>query len=265
MNRIKKTFINLNKAERTALMPYLTLGYPEKDSAIEVVPALVRAGADLIELGVPFSDPLADGATIQAASQHALDNGMTLELCLRQAEQLRVKGITIPFILMGYFNPIMQYGISRFADRASKAGIDGVIVPDLPPEEAGPLLVTLRTKNIYTIFLLAPTSDLSRIRTVVELSEGFVYMVSLVGVTGIRDAISSDLAVFVERVRLETNKPLAVGFGISTREQAARISTIADGVIVGSALIKAISDVKLPAVAAYNFVKGLREGIDSEV
>ena len=164
---------------------------------------------------------------------------------------------------MGYYNPIIQYGLSKFAERASSAGIDGVIVPDLPPEEARPLLDVLVVKDIYTIFLLAPTSDSKRVRTVVELSDGFVYMVSLVGVTGARDVISSDLSAFVKRVQKETDKPLAVGFGISTPYQAAQVSTIADGVIVGSALIKTISKAENPSDAAHIFVKALREGIDA--
>jgi tryptophan synthase alpha chain len=264
VNRIKKTFINLKENKRTAMMPYLTLGYPEKESALQIIPALVRGGADLVELGVPFSDPLADGATIQASSQRALDNGINLPICLTQAEQLRETGITIPFVLMGYFNPIMQFGVAQFVDRASEAGIDGVIVPDLPPEEAGPLVEALNEKDICSIFLLAPTSDANRIHTVVNISEGFIYLVSLVGVTGARATISPELAGFVKRIRQETTKPLAVGFGISTPDQAAHIGAIADGVIVGSALIMTISDVESPAQAAHDFVKALRDGIDSE-
>lgn len=263
MNRITKTFIDLKKTGRTALMPYLTMGYPEKSSTLQLVPALNRAGADIVELGIPFSDPLADGATIQAASQRALDNGMTLHLCLEQAERLRSEGINMPFVLMGYYNPIFQFGIQRFAERASTAGVDGVIVPDLPPEESAPLLDALRAQNICLIFLLAPTSDDARVRTVAQISDGFIYLVSLVGVTGARDQVAPDLATFVDRVRQVTDKPLAVGFGISTPGQAAQIATIADGVIVGSALINAIGTADSPVDATYAFVKGLRHGIDS--
>lgn len=262
MNRIKKTFRKLKQDGRTALMPYLTLGYPEKDSAFSIVPALVQAGADLIELGVPFSDPLADGATIQASSQKALTNGMSLHLCLEQAEQLREQGIIIPFVMMGYYNPIFQYGIQRFAERAASVGIDGVIVPDLPPEEAEPLIQALRVYNICPIFLLAPTSDAARLQMVAQLSEGFLYLVSLVGVTGARQALSTDLSQFVNRVRQVTDKPLAVGFGISTPTQAKQVSALADGVIVGSALIKAIGNTGDPVIQAHDFIKGLREGID---
>jgi tryptophan synthase alpha chain len=263
VNRIKKTFINLNNQGKKALMPYLTVGFPQTDSALKLVPALIRAGADLIELGVPFSDPLADGATIQAASQCALENGITLNSCLAQVVQLRSLGIDIPFVLMGYYNPIYQFGIQRFAEEAARAGVDGVIVPDLPPEEAGPLLDVLRAKDLCLIFLLAPTSDTRRIRIVAELSEGFVYLVSLVGVTGARDVLSPDLTTFVERVRQVTDKPLAVGFGISTPQQAAQVSAVTDGVIVGSALIKAVASTDVPSDAAYAFIKSLREAIDT--
>ena len=262
MNRIDKKFQDLKITGRTALMPYLTLGYPEKNSAYKVIPALVRAGADLIELGVPFSDPLADGATIQAASQRALTNGLSLNLCLKQARHLREQGTTIPFVLMGYYNPIFQYGLQHFAERAAEAGIDGVIVPDLPPEEAEPLTNALSDYAICPIFLLAPTSDDDRIHKVVSISRGFIYLVSLVGVTGVRNTVSADLSDFVKRVRQVTDIHLAVGFGISTPHQASQVSALADGVIVGSALIKAIGQNDKPEVAAYDFLYGLRKGID---
>jgi tryptophan synthase alpha chain len=265
VNRIDDKFRELATYRRKALMPYITMGYPDENSALSIVPALVAGGADLVELGVPFSDPLADGATIQAASQHALDNGITLDICLRQSAELRGNGISLPFVMMGYYNPIMQYGISEFASASAASGIDGVIVPDLPPEEAHPLLEALNVNGIHTIFLLAPTSSPERISTVVELSDGFIYMVSLVGVTGERKVVSPGLASFVQRVRQVTNKPLAVGFGISTPNQAAEVSSIADGIIVGSALVKAITGVSNPAEAAYIFIGSLRCGIDNSI
>ena len=263
MNRIVKTFSALKKTGRTALMPYITMGYPEKDSAVTLIPALERAGADLVELGIPFSDPLADGATIQAASQEALENGMNLHLCLEQAASLRKDGITCPFVMMGYYNPIFQYGVQAFAESASAAGVDGVIVPDLPPEESASLRDALSARDICLIFLLAPTSDDARIRMVAQLSDGFIYLVSLVGVTGSRAQVAPELASFVNRVRQVTDKPLAVGFGISTPQQAAQIAALADGVIVGSALIKVIGSAGAPADAAYTFVKSLRDAIDT--
>jgi tryptophan synthase alpha chain len=259
---LEKTFATLREAKRTALMPYLTMGYPERDSALTLVPAIAEAGADLIELGVPFSDPLADGATIQAASQQALANGMSLDLCLDQAADLRHHGTEIPFVLMGYYNPIYQYGIERFAQRAAASGIDGLIVPDLPPEESGGIQEPLRSAGIDLVFLLAPTSSETRIRQVVETSGGFVYLVSLVGVTGARSQLDQGLSAFVRRVRTATDKPLAVGFGISRPEQAAAVARIADGVIVGSALIKAIGSADDPVTAAQSFTRSLREGIN---
>jgi tryptophan synthase alpha chain len=244
-------------------MPYLPMGYPQKESALALVPALVEAGADLIELGVPFSDPLADGATIQAASQQALANGMTLSLCMEQAAMLRSRGIEVPFVLMGYYNPILQVGLEAFARQAADAGIDGVIVPDLTPEESNALQAALDARSIAQIFLLAPTHDAERLQFVAARTRGFLYLVSLTGVTGTRDRLPADLEAFVARVRAATGKPLAVGFGISTPDQAARVARIADGVIVGSALVRAIGAGHNPVSAASHFVASLRAGIDS--
>lgn len=262
MDRIASTFEHLSRAGRTALMPYLTMGYPLQESALALVPALVEAGADLIELGVPFSDPLADGATIQASAQQALTNGMTLSLCLKQAARLRTRGITTPFILMGYYNPILQMGLDHFARRAAAAGVDGLIVPDLPPEEADALQVALRAQRIALVFLLAPTRDDERIQLVAGRTSGFLYLVSLAGVTGARDRLPPDLESFVARARAATDLPLAVGFGISTPDQAARVARIADGVIVGSALVRAIAAGPDPVAAASAFVASLRAGVD---
>jgi tryptophan synthase alpha chain len=262
MDRISRTFDQLRKTGRTALMPYLTMGHPRLESAMALVPALVEAGADLIELGMPFSDPLADGATIQAAGQQALANGMTLSLCLEQAARLRSRGVRVPFILMGYYNPILQMGLEAFARRAQAAGIDGLIVPDLPPEEADPLQSVLKAWRIALIFLLAPTRDEERIRLVAGRSSGFLYLVSLTGVTGSRDQLPPDLEAFVARARAATDLPLAVGFGIGTPDQAARVAGIADGVIVGSALVKTVATARDPAAAAGAFVGSLRAGID---
>jgi tryptophan synthase alpha chain len=261
MGRITETFERLRNDGRTALMPYLTMGYPDKGSALDLVPAVAEAGADLIELGVPFSDPLADGATIQASSQRALENGMSQDLCLEQAAALRKRGVTVPFCLMGYYNPIFQMGVETFACRAARAGIDGVIVPDLPPEEANGLRTALYARDIDLIFLLSPTADEARVRTVADLSSGFLYLVSLVGVTGARDSLPVELEAFVSRVRASTALPLAVGFGIGTPEQAGRVARIADGVIVGSALIRTIGASDQPVEAARTFVSALRAGV----
>jgi tryptophan synthase alpha chain len=264
MSQIADTFQSLRRDGQTALMPYVTMGYPQLESALEVAPAIVEAGADLIELGVPFSDPLADGATIQAAAQQALDNGMTLQLCLEQAATLRTRGMTVPFVLMGYYNPIFQMGLERFAQQAATAGVDGVIIPDLPPEEADALRAALRAQGLDFIFLLPPTADNGRTEFVVKRTSGFLYLVSLTGVTGARDQLSPDLASFVARVRAVTRPwavPLAVGFGIGTPDQAAQVARIADGVIVGSALVRAIGASGDPAGAARAFVASLRAAI----
>ncbi len=262
MNRITATFETLRSAGRTALMPYLTMGYPQLDSALELVPTLVAVGADLVELGVPFSDPLADGATIQAAAQQALANGMSLSLCLEQAGDLRKKGLSVPFVLMGYYNPIYQMGLERFAQCAAAAGIDGLIVPDLPPEESEPLHSVLRRQGIALIFLLAPTEDDERIQLVARRTDGFLYLVSLSGVTGARDELPVDLEAFVERARAATDLPLAVGFGISTPGHSAQVARIADGAIVGSALVKAIGTSEDPIRVASVFISSLRLEMD---
>jgi tryptophan synthase alpha chain len=238
------------------------MGYPKVESALSVVPALVEGGADLIELGVPYSDPLADGATIQAASQRALENGMSLARCLEQVTMLRERGTEVPLLLMGYYNPLLQMGLEQFVEQAHTAGVDGLIVPDLPPEEAGALLGVLQESAIDLVFLLAPTSDEARIRQVAAQASGFLYLVSLVGVTGARDRLPPELEAFVARVRRASELPLAVGFGIGTPAQARRVAAAADGVIVGSALIRAVGAAHDPAQAARNFVASLRAGID---
>lgn len=262
MQRITTTFRRLRRSGRTALMPFLTLGYPQRDSALSLVPAIADAGADILELGVPFSDPLADGATIQAASQRALRNGMTLHVCLEQVATLRARGATLPFVLMSYYNPILQFGLEAFAASAAVAGVDGLIVPDLPPEEAGAAQAALDAHGVDLVLLLAPTSDAQRITTVAHQSRSFLYLVSLVGVTGARDQLTADLTGFVDRVRAVTDKPLAVGFGIGTPEQAAQVAHIADGVIVGSALVREIGGAASPETTAASFVRALRNGID---
>jgi tryptophan synthase alpha chain len=258
VGRIAGVFEQLRRDGRAALMPYLTMGYPQRESALALVPAAAAAGADLIELGVPFSDPLADGATIQGASQQALANGMSLALCLEQAAMLRHRGAALPLVLMSYYNPILQMGLDGFARRAAAAGIDGTIVPDLPPEEAGGLCAALEAQGIDPIFLLPPTADEERVRLVAARSRGFLYLVSLTGVTGARDRLPPDLESFVAWVRPATDLPLAVGFGISSPQQAARVARIADGVIVGSALVRAVGTAADPAAATADFISAFR-------
>lgn len=246
---------------RPALMPYFTLGYPNYETSLDVVAACAAAGADALELGIPFSDPLADGPTIQHSTQVALQNGMTVRRCLEAVAELRRRGVTIPLVLMGYLNPILAYGLEAFVAEAAAAGADGLIIPDLPPDEAGEMQVSCRRHGLDLIFLLAPNSPNDRLRLVTEQSSGFVYLVSVTGVTGAREKLPPELASFVRRVREVTDKPLAVGFGIATPQQAAAVGQLADGVIVGSALIRAVQGSPRPAEDAAAFVRALRDGM----
>lgn len=229
---------NAFQPHRTAFMPYAVLGYPTPEISLQVVQALATAGADLMELGVPFSDPLADGPTIQAAAQRALENGVTLTRCIAMVTELRNRGVRTPALLMSYVNPILAYGVQRFAAHSAVAGVDGFIVPDLPPEEAGELEDACQQHGLALVYLLAPTSPPERCALVAEKSQGFIYLVSLTGVTGARDALPPGLADFVARVRAVAGLPLAVGFGIGSGEQAGAVAQLAEGVIVGSALVQ---------------------------
>jgi tryptophan synthase alpha chain len=241
-----------------ALMPYFTIGYPDYETSLDVIEACVAAGADLMELGVPFSDPLADGPTIQHSTQVALENSVTVKRCLEAVAELRAREVGIPLILMGYINPVLAYGLERFVIEAAQAGASGFIIPDLPPEEAGELQSLCQQYGLDLVFLLPPNSSDERIRFVTEQSNGFVYLVSVLGITGERKALPVELAEFVARVCAKTEKPLAVGFGISTPEQAVAVGQIADGVIVGSALIKAVGQADDPVAAAREFVQSLK-------
>ena len=221
-----------------AFMPYCVLGYPNREAGLETVRQLVAAGADLLELGIPFSDPLADGPTIQAATQASLENGTTLKDCLQMVRELRAEGVETPALLMGYVNPMMSYGLETFVNEAVESGVDGFIVPDLPPEEADELEALCIQHDLALIYFLAPTSTAERISLVVSKARGFIYLVSITGITGVQKTVSSDLGAFVNRVREATDMPLAVGFGIGNGEQATAVATMVDGVIVGSALVK---------------------------
>ena len=225
-----------------------------------MVPILAQSGCDMVELGIPFSDPLADGATIQRASFHALRNGVTPKLCLEVARQLSSK-VNIPLVFMTYFNPVFSYGVEEFCAACNRAGIDGLIIPDLPPEEGSELEASTQKQGLDLIYLLAPTSTETRIRLVTQRSRGFIYLVSVTGVTGARDRLPADLEAFVGRVRKVATQPLCVGFGISTPEQASRVARIADGVIVGSRIVQYMeADDSLLSVG--NFIKGLRHVLD---
>jgi tryptophan synthase alpha chain len=220
-----------------ALIAYVTVGYPTIEATLKVVPLLAENGCDIIELGIPFSDPLADGVTIQKSSFHALQNGVTPRLCLELAGQLSQK-VDVPLVFMTYYNPVLKYRLGKFSTACADAGISGVIIPDLPPDEGSDLEAISQGQGLDLIYLLAPTSTEERIRLAAERSRGFIYLVSITGVTGARDRVPADLEAFVARVRKLATQPLCVGFGISTPEQAGQIARIADGVIVGSRIIQ---------------------------
>jgi len=238
VDRISAAFVTAKDERRAALMPYLTLGYPTPEASLAAAAAAVAAGADILELGVPFSDPLADGPVIQQATHSALQQGVTVGRFLEMAGELRQRGITTPFILMGYYNPILAYGQEAFCQACQEAWVDGLIVPDLPPEEGSELEEACRQSGLALIYLLAPTSTPERVELVCQRSQGFVYLVSVAGTTGVRDQLPAGLGAFVNRVRSVTRKPLAVGFGVSGPETARQVAAVADGVIVGSAVVR---------------------------
>jgi tryptophan synthase alpha chain len=241
MNRIEQTFRRCKRRGRAALIPFIVAGDPDLETTEALVIKMAESGADIIELGVPYSDPLADGPTIQAASQRALQKGANLEGVFGLAKKL--KEITPPLVLLTYFNPIFRYGLKAFAGNCQESGIGGVIIPDLPPEEARPWIEEARKLGVDTIFLAAPTSPPERIRLVSKFSRGFIYYVSITGVTGARGKLPEELKSSVQRIKEESKKPVAVGFGISTPEQAKEVSRFADGVIVGSAVVKIVEEV----------------------
>lgn len=239
MTRISRLFENLKSEGRPGLIAYLTAGDPTPERTPALVAALQRGGADLIELGVPFSDPVADGPVIQRASERALKAGMTLAGVLKIAREIRAHS-EIPILLFTYMNPVVRYGVNRLAHDAAAAGVDGCLLTDLSVEEAEQYLGAMRAANLDTVFLAAPTSTPARRKLVAKYSTGFVYLVSRTGVTGEKDSLSDSVAPLVEAMRSVTELPLAVGFGISKPEHAAAVGAVADGVVVGSAIVRTI-------------------------
>ena len=222
-------------------MPYLCAGDPTPELTSKLLLTLEAAGADLIELGVPFSDPIADGPTIQRASERALTHNISLQQILEIVASIRPE-TDIPIALMSYYNPIFRMGEEAFCKAAQKAGVDGLIVPDLPPEQAQPLLEVAPNYNLATIFLVAPTSPPERMELIASVSTGFIYCVSVTGVTGARAMLSDEIAPMITELRKHTDKPISVGFGVSTSEQAAQVAQVADGVIVGSAIVNVVEE-----------------------
>jgi len=241
VDRISQTFSRAREEGCKVFIPFLTAGDPDLDFTRRLVLLLARSGAGLVELGVPFSDPLADGPVIQRASQRALAKGITFTNICRFVKDLRGE-TDIPIALMSYYNPILRPGIDKAARMMVEAGVDGLICPDLPPEEGGDLIALGRTHGIATVFFLAPTSTERRIRLVAERSTGFIYYVSVTGVTGARDELPGAIRDHLGLIRTMTDKPIAVGFGVSRPDQAARIAQWADGVIIGSAIIKILEE-----------------------
>ncbi len=239
--RITETFRRLRADGKKAFIPYIMTGDPSLQRTEELVLLFEQCGADIIELGVPFSDPLADGPTIQRAAERALRARTTLRTVLSLVGDLRrVTGI--PLVLMTYFNPVFKYGEERFISEAKGAGVDGVIIPDLPPEEAGPFIRASRRHRLDTIFLIAPTSTEKRIKKVIAASCGFIYYVAITGTTGASLLLDGSMEILMAHIRKHTDNPVAVGFGVSTPDDASRIARLADGVIVGSAIIKRIHE-----------------------
>ncbi|HEV3231461.1 MAG TPA: tryptophan synthase subunit alpha [Candidatus Dormibacteraeota bacterium] len=259
MSRLAATFDRLRAEERLGFCAYLTVGYPHQHDTPAMVEAVVAAGADVIELGLPFSDPLAEGRTVQRTSQRALENGVTTAFCLETARRCR-ELTGAPLVLMGYVNPILAYGTARFCQDAAAAGADGLIVVDLALEEAEDLHGHCREHGLDLVFLVAPTSTDRRIETIARLASGFLYCVAVTGVTGSRDQLGEDVDGLLERVRARVGLPLGLGFGLSRPEHLERLRGRVDMAIVGSALLDAVTAAD-PSGSAAGFVRWMRSGI----
>lgn len=262
MSRISEKFDELKARGEKALIPYIMAGDPDLEATKRLIIEIEKSGADIIELGVPFSDPLADGPTIQRAAIRALANKVSLRQVISLVRGAR-RETQVPIILMLYYNLILKYGEEKFVKDAVSAGVDGVIIPDLPPDEAAGLIASAREYGLDTVFLLAPTSDADRIRLVSGAAEGFIYYVSLTGVTGARRELDSGIEASVRKIKRAAKKPVCVGFGISNAEQAAKVAAWADGVIVGSALVGVMEKAGADAVVkeAGRFVRSLKNGV----
>ena len=267
MSRIQTTFANLAKRRRVALIPYITAGDSEPGMTVPLMHALVAAGADLIELGVPFSDPMADGPVIQKAAERALAHHVSLRQVLQMVADFRRRDVDTPVVLMGYLNPVEVMGYAAFAEQAADAGVDGVLIVDLPPEEGGEILPLLYGREIDPVFLIAPTSSSGRIRKICDASRGYVYYVSLKGITGAGHLDLDSVADKMAEIRQISTLPVGVGFGIKDAQTASAMGKIADAVIVGSAIVSRIAehqgDAEATVDAVSGFVSELRAGLDS--
>lgn len=259
MTRIDETFARLKAAGKKAFVSYVMAGDPDEATALEIVKGLPAAGVDIIELGLPFTDPMADGPTIQLAGQRALEAGMTLQKTLDLARRFREGDQTTPIVLMGYYNPIFSRGVDQFLADAKEAGIDGLIVVDLPPEEDDELCVPAQAAGLNFIRLATPTTNDKRLPKVLQNTSGFVYYVSITGITGAANAVAGDVRPEVARIQAATDLPVVVGFGIKTPEASQRIASVADGCVVGSAIVEKIGAGESPD-EVLAFVKSLADG-----
>ena len=262
MSRIDAKFADLNAQGKKAFVAYVMAGDPDYDRSLELVKGLPAAGVDIIELGLPFTDPMADGPTIQLAGQRALDAGMTLERTLQMARAFRETDNTTPIVMMGYYNPIYSRGVDRFLVDARAAGIDGLIVVDLPPEEDSELCIPAQAAGLNFIRLATPTTDAKRLPRVLQNTSGFVYYVSITGITGSAEAEATDVGPEVARIKAATDLPVIVGFGINTPEKSRAIASVADGAVVGSAIVSRIAAGD-SAAEVLAFVKTLSDGAHS--
>ncbi|MEI4261297.1 tryptophan synthase subunit alpha [Roseovarius sp. D0-M9] len=262
MSRIDAKFAELKAAGKKAFVAYVMAGDPDFDTSLEVVKGLPGAGVDIIELGLPFTDPMADGETIQLAGQRALKGGMTLKRTLQMAREFRKGDDTTPIVMMGYYNPIYNHGVDQFLIDAREAGIDGLIVVDLPPEEDEELCIPAQAAGLNFIRLATPTTDDKRLPKVLQNTSGFVYYVSITGITGAAAAEAGDVAPEVARIKKQTDLPIIVGFGIRTPETSRAIAGVADGAVVGSAIVSRMAAGDSPA-DVLAFVKGLADGAHS--
>jgi tryptophan synthase alpha chain len=256
MNRIENAFKN-----KPIFMPYFPLGYPDLSTSIDVIEALAKNGADLIEVGLSFSDPLADGPVIQKATQVALEQGVTVKKSLEAVKELRNRGVDIPLILMGYYNPMLAYGLEKFIRDAVEAGADGFIVPDLPTEEADEFYAAMHGIDAPLIPMLAPTSSADRMEMIARNAKGFIYLVSVTGITGERKSLAEGLGELISQVREHTSAPVCVGFGIGTPEQAKEVGKMADGVIVGTACVRTIGSSEKPVETAKQFARSFSDAL----
>ena len=262
MSRIDQTFANLRAEGKSAFVAFVMAGDPDYDKSLEIVKGLPEAGVDIIEFGMPFTDPMADGPSIQLAGQRALESGMTLDKTLQMVRDFRAGNLETPIILMGYYNPIYHMGVSVFLDAAKEVGVDGLIVVDLPPEEDDELCLPAVEAGLHFIRLATPTTDDARLPAVLKNTSGFVYYVSITGITGAAAAQAADVGPEVARIKQATDLPVCVGFGVKTPENAASIASVADGVVVGSAIVDRIGSGE-STDDVLGFVRSLADGAHS--